>query len=120
MLLIDALNQIIDDGLEEVRLVYSRPDQRLKREGATRGFEDCRGLSPKQIGDLLAAANARTRHAFDEQAPDYWFWRFRAAQITWVANVISAILMNQGAEVIIPPTARGGMKAAEIIGIGTR
>jgi len=37
--------------------------------------------------------------------------------MNWVCNVVSALLMNQGLSTIIQPTARGVLKAAEIVGV---
>ena len=51
MTLNDALNAIIDDGTEAVRLDYAKPQQ-TKREGPIAGFEECRGKSPGRIVSL--------------------------------------------------------------------
>ena len=48
------LNAIIDDGIEDIRLNYQRPDQAMKKEGGIAGFSECRGLSDE---DLLEAGN---------------------------------------------------------------
>jgi hypothetical protein len=116
MLLIDALNKIIDDGIEAARQDYSKPRDNLKREGAIRGFEECRGKSPEEIALLLKEATEAQQAAFAGQAHDYWYWRCRQAEIEWVANVVSAILHAQGVPPIATVTARGMLKAAEIIG----
>jgi hypothetical protein len=42
MLLVDALNFVIDDGIEAARVDYPKPRDILKREGAIAGFEECR------------------------------------------------------------------------------
>jgi hypothetical protein len=114
---LSAVNAIVDDGIEECRLVYTRPDQSLKRDGAIRGFEECRGLSPHEIAALLGRAKADREDARRREAPDYWYWRMREAQVEWVANVVSALLYNQGLPVIVPPTARGMLKAADVVGV---
>lgn len=120
MLWIDALNAVIDDGIEAARLDYARPDQKLKLDGSIRGFEDCRGKTAEEIGKLLAQANQDADDARRREAQDYWHWRCRAAEIEWVANVLSAILMNEGRPTIVTPTARGMLKAADIIGVSER
>lgn len=117
MLLVDALNHIIDDGIEAARADYRKPADTLKREGAIQGFEECRGKEPAAIAALLAEANERTFHAYREQDPRYWFWRCRAAEIEWVANVLSCIMHAQGWKPIAIMTTRGALKAAEIIGV---
>jgi hypothetical protein len=120
MLLNDALNRIIDDGIEAARADYSKPHQADKREGSVKGFEDCRGKAPDEIARMLVEANERALQAMREQASDYWYWRCRAAEIEWVANVLSCIMAAQGWAPIAMMTARGHLKAAEIIGVSER
>jgi hypothetical protein len=117
MLLVEALNHIIDDGIEAARLDYAQPGDTLKREGAIAGFEECRNKEPAEIAALLAEAHARVRQAICEGDPRYWYWRCRALEIEWVANVLSNILDAQGLPPIGMMTARGRLKAAEIIGV---
>jgi hypothetical protein len=71
MILNDALNHIIDDGIEAARLDYAKPRDTLKREGAIAGFEECRNKAPAQIAALFAEANARARQAICEGDPRY-------------------------------------------------
>jgi hypothetical protein len=65
----------------------------------------------------MREADARTRQKMAEQASDYWYWRCYQLEVEWVANVLSAILNAQGLPIIATVTARGMMKAAEIIGV---
>ena len=120
MLLIDALNQIIDDGIEAARADYTKPRDKLKLDGSVRGFEDCRGKNPKEILDLIRRAEATCTVKHREQANDYWYWRCRALEVAWVANVLSHILVANGHLPIAMMTARGGLKAADIIGVAER
>jgi hypothetical protein len=117
MLLADALNCIIDDGIEAARHDYATPRHFLKREGAIDGFEACRNKSPAEIAALLAEANERAHQAMREDDPRFWFWRCRALEIAWVANVLASILDAQGLPPIGTMTVRGRLKAAEIIGV---
>lgn len=113
----DALNWIIDDGIEAARADYKKPKDKLKLDGAIRGFEECRGKSPDEIVALYAEAGERQQQAFFDQAADYWYWRCRQAEIEWVMNVLSNIMHAQGWPPIGMMTMRGAMKAAEIIGV---
>jgi hypothetical protein len=117
MLLVDALNFVIDDGIEAARHDYAKPRDTLKREGAIAGFEECRNREPAQIAALLVAANERANQAIREDDPRYWFWRCRALEIGWVANVLSNILVANGTLPIATMTARARLKAAEILGV---
>ena len=59
MFLLDAITQIIDDGIEAARADYSKPRDKLKLDGSIKGFEDCRDKVPYQIADLIVSANGR-------------------------------------------------------------
>lgn len=120
MLLNDALNQIIDDGIEAARSDYSQPKDKLKLDGSVAGFEACRGKPPATIQGLIVEFNDDATCKLMERAPDYWYWRCRAAEVEWVANVLSNIMAAQGWEPIAMMTAGGAMKAAKIIGVKTQ
>jgi hypothetical protein len=111
----DFLNAVIDDGLDEVRRTYLRPDQAAKRDGAIRGFEECRGLDADALLDLMDRARVETAAKRRAQAPDYWFWRMRESQVEWVLNVVNAANYEHGRPVNFPPTARGMSKAIDVL-----
>lgn len=112
------VERVIDDGIEAARRDYADDEQ--KCAGAVDGFEACRGKTPVDLGLLLRDARASREESYRSgPAPkDYWFWRCRELEIEWVCNVLSAALLNEGREPIIPPTGRGLMKAADILGVG--
>lgn len=122
----EFLDRVVNDGIEAVKKDYSKPEQEPKRRGSIQGFEDCRGKSPSEIGELIKLASKKTFEAsirvHEDEISDgeYWAVRCRELEIEWVANVVSAMLMNQGLPVIVAPTARGAMKAAEIVGVEGR
>jgi hypothetical protein len=89
-------NHIIDDGIEAARMDYIQPGDTLKREGAIAGFDECRNKEPAEIAVLLVEANERANQAIREDDPRYWYWRCRALEIGWVANVLSNILVAHG------------------------
>jgi len=111
------IGKIVDDGIAAAKADYSRPDQKQKLEGSILGFEECRHLGPEAIRQLSIDANARSMQALHEQADDYWYWRCRTLEIEWVANVLSSVLYVNGRQPITTPTARGMLKAAEILGV---
>ena len=117
MLLVDALNHIIDDGIEAARGDYRKPADKLKLDGSIQGFEDCRNKSPAEIKDLLVKASQAANEKHRDRADDYWYWRCRVLEVEWVANVLSHILVTNSYPAISMMTARGGLKAAEIIGV---
>lgn len=111
------LARVIDDGIEAARRDYAEPRQANKLRGAVAGFEACRGKSPVALAALLAEARERTMVAYREQADNYWEVRCFEAEVEWTCNVVSAAFHNQGLSVIVPPTMRGALKAAEILGV---
>ena len=117
----EFLTHLIEDGIEAARFDYGRrPDQSQMRSGAIKGFEECRDRTPSQLSSLLTESRQITQDKLWAQAPDYWYWRCRAAEIEWVCNVVSAMLHNQRQPIIIQPTVRGIIKAAEIVGIAPK
>lgn len=113
------LERVVADGIEACRRDYA--DDADKLEGSIAGFEACRGRTPEQLAALLVEARAETQAAYrsspDPEPTRYWYWRCRELEIEWCCNVVSACLANEGLPIIVPPTARGAMKAAEIVGV---
>lgn len=113
----EFLTRVIDDGIEAAKRDYGEGE---KLEGSVKGFESCRGKNPPEILDLLVAARKACHDAYrNNVAEGYWGLRCCEAEIEWVANCVSAMLVNQGVEPLTStlPTARGVMKAAQIIGV---
>ena len=120
----EFLSQVIEQGIEGARCSYGsgEPHYQKKLKGSIDGFEACRGRSPDEILELLGQARRKTHeamarsHAGEITNDDYWEVRCREAEIEWTANVVSAMLVNQGRKPIVPPTVRGAMQAALILG----
>ena len=121
MTLGEALEKVIDEGIEAARIDYAT--DKAKREGSVEGFQACRGKSTVELGDILHNARLRSRELFvmvgGGEIADEEYWKIRCfeLEVEWVCNVMSAILMNQGLLIIITPTARGVLQAAKIVGI---
>jgi hypothetical protein len=120
---VDFLETVINDGIRAAERDYAT--ERSKREGAVTGFEACRGKAPQELGPLLAQAHRDTRahrnvandDGSDLAMNNYWQARCYELEIEWVCNVVSAMLVNQMLPPIVPPTARGMRKAAEVLGV---
>ncbi len=98
------------------------PDPKLAEATLRRVVEGCSVLRSdesrrREIAALLLDANERAHQAMREDDPRYWYWRCRALEIGWVANVLSNILVANGMLPIGDMTAHGRLKAAEIIGV---
>lgn len=111
----ELLDRIIDDGIKAAREDYAGDPMKL--EGATKGFEACRGKTPQELMELLAQAAADRRKAMIEEAEDYWRVRCYEAEVEWVCNCVSVILMAAGEPVIVPPTAQAAIKVVSIVGV---
>lgn len=109
------LERVINDGIEAAKSDYA--NDKMKRQGSVAGFEACRGKTPAQLAELLAQAREATHLACLKRVEGYWRVRCYEAEVEWVCNCVSAMAMNEGLETIIPPTARGVMKVAEIVGV---
>lgn len=112
----DFLTRIVDDGIAECRVAYK--DKPQKRDGAIAGFEACRGKTIFELRQALYLSQNAADVARAVDRDNYWYLRAFHAQVEWVCNVVSAALQNQHQETIVAPTARGYMKAAEILGVG--
>lgn len=121
----DLLHRLIADGIEAARRDYAGADdrRRAKLAGSIDGFEDCRGKQPSEILGILNAARKRTHearirlHEGEIRDHDYWRVRCREAEVEWMANCVSAVLVNQGLPPIVAPTARAMMAVARIVGV---
>lgn len=117
----ELLNAIIDDGIEECRHTYLRPDQRQKLEGAIEGFEACRDRTDQELVDTLQRYADLVRVKMEQRADTYWRHRMGMLQVEWVLNVLSAAAHAQGTPApMAMHTARGTLRAAAILGIGGR
>ena len=111
----EFLEIIINDGIESVKKCYSKPEDDHKLKGSIDGFEACRNKNPLELRGLFEKTCKERMGAFDHD--NYWRIAYKNLQVEWVCNCVSAILLNQKLPVIIPPTARGVMRAAEVAGI---
>jgi len=116
----EALDQIINRGIEAVKRDYKENTD--KYNGSIAGFEECRNKSPQELKTLLDKCREDTHkiqvtYATHNIIEGYWFVRCFELEVEWVCNVLSAILMNNGMPIIITPTCRGVMMAAEIVGV---
>lgn len=110
------LNAVIDGGIDGAKKDYAQSTDKLR--GAIAGFEACRGKSVQELGELLSAARTARIDALDRKIADYWWYRCYESEVEWVCNCVSASLYNMGMPIIIPPTGRGMIRAAQILGTG--
>lgn len=115
------LDEVINDGIDAARIDYAEKPNWLA--GALQGFEMCRGKNPLELSWVLARVRTQVHDAFrNDMAPDpYWEVRCREAEIEWVCNCVSALRYLTHTHpmeietLLVPPTARGVLKAAEVL-----
>jgi hypothetical protein len=112
------LSQVIEEGMEAAKKDYTRPEQQASLHGALAGFEVCRGKAPSELYVLMIEAMKTSWSSRAEEADDpdtHWFKRCYTLEIEWVCNVVSAMMLNEGLEPIVVPSARGVLKADNIL-----
>jgi hypothetical protein len=116
----EFLERVINEGIEAATADYTKPTDKSRLTGSIEGFEMCRGKTPPELRDLHGQGLKNTGEAYwkhQDNIEEYRRINSQGAEIEWTCNVVSAALMNQGLPVIVPPTARGVMKAAAILGV---
>jgi hypothetical protein len=135
------LHKLINVGIEAARKSYGgdpesaelhgrqvRPASKEKYladklAGSIDGFEACRGKQPHEIAELMVDARKKLQEAYvrvmEKEISDGEYWRVRCweAEIGWVANCVSVVLVNQGLPPIAPPTARAAITVSKIVGV---
>jgi hypothetical protein len=112
----ELLDRIIEEGIAAAEADY---EEGPKLDGSVAGFEACRGKPPESLRALFEQAHADTHNAIMANVAEEDYWRIRCyeAEVEWVCNCVSAMLMNEGKPVIVPPTAGAMMKVASIVGV---
>ncbi len=115
----DFVARIIGDGERAATRDYA--DNAPKLAGARDGFAACRTCgSPPELALLLAFARDQVQAQLRAPLLDaeaHTHASAFAAEIEWVCNCVSALLLNEGHQPICPPTARGVLKCAELLGV---
>jgi hypothetical protein len=118
----EFLAKVIEDGVEAAKKDYTRPAQQCKLHGSLAGFEICKEKGMVELKAILKEAQEASFEMSFGGSPDmkvdaetYWFKKCYEAEIEWVCNVVSAMMLNHGVRPIVRPTARGVQKAAEIL-----
>lgn len=113
----EFLTKVVDNGIEAARQSYNRPDQKDKLAGSVAGFQACRDKGPIELKGLLEASAVARADARKNDHDRYWWYRCYEAEVEWVCNVVSCMLINQKMPPIVPPTARGMVAASKILGV---
>lgn len=113
----EFVDVVVDQGIEAVKRDYARPDQKKKRDGSIAGFEECRDKDPDELKLLLETAAIAREDARENDKDGYWWYRCYEAEVEWVCNCVSVLLMQLNQPTIIIPTARAAIHASRIVGV---
>ena len=118
------IKKIVEDGIKAAKRDYKRADQKAILKGSVAGFKDCLNKDVFGLSELLNKAQVKNQELFlrkpnpnKKELDKYWEVGGYTLEVEWVCNCVSALLMNEGKPTIITPTARGMIKASEIVGV---
>ena len=118
---VEFLERAVNEGILAARRDYARREERAKLEGSIAGFEACRRKTPAELALLLEESGRKTEearirfHLGEISIDEYWGIRCKEAEIEWISNVVSVVLVRDGHPPITPPTVRAAMTAAAIL-----
>ncbi len=120
MLVAEFLEFLLDDALEDARERASRLRDALAFAAVERALAECRaalvGDLRQGLADLLLQAREDARAALVADQPDRWFWFVREAQVEWIAEVVSVLLLQHGLPTVVPPGRGAALEAARLVG----
>lgn len=112
------LSQLINEGMEAAKNDYATPKDKQKLEGSIAGFDACRDKHPHELLEVYKENQEYVEKVFHAHDTDtYWWFRCYQAEVEYVLNVVSAVLVNQGHKPLLPhlPTTIGTIKATVIL-----
>ena len=122
-----ALDAVIRRGITAARESYK--DAPHKLEGSVAGFRACQNKIPEELDRILTQAHQKTvdaRHKSNDgiiTSSEYWKTRCYEAEVEWVCNCVSVMLLNQGVKSPFPkhigPTARAAILVSKIVGVNS-
>lgn len=121
MLVAEFLAFLLDDALEDARERAARSRDTLGFTAVERALGECRialgGNIAAGLSALLRRAREDNRAALAASRPDLWFWFVREAQIEWIAEVVSVLLLQNRMPTIVPPGRGAALEAARLAGV---
>jgi len=113
MLYMEFLDRLIDDAITSLR-----PPHDGEVDGLAVAFNICRGKSPLELWDKLAATRKAAQEAANTDREMYWRLRSHATAISRICYEVASIIWVDGSP--IGRTRRVGKlsRAAQILGFG--
>lgn len=114
----DFLRRVIEESIKNCKEDFARRTATYKTElpASVAGLEACRDKSPPQLAQLLERARKVNQIAYRQQTDINRYWQVTAfmAEVEWVCNVVSVVLINQGIAYLVPPTTSAVILASRI------
>lgn len=112
----DFLTKVVEESTKAASRDYAARTKKAHREGSIAGLKACLDKSPPQLALLLERAERVHKKTIATKTNIGRYWRVRCffAEVEWVCNVMSVILMTQGMPTIVPPTQRAAKFASEL------
>lgn len=121
----DFIETVIERGITAAKQSYVRVDStqvvvdKCKLVGSIAGFEACKNKLPQELLVLWVRATDKMNEvAAQKVARDvYLYWRCYQAEIEYVCDVVSAMLVNSGKRALLKgfPTIQGVNMARKIL-----
>jgi hypothetical protein len=113
----EFIEKVIEKGIEAAKADYTKPEDSNRLKGSIEGFEACRGKNTIELKQLLIEARKESNSLSfkDNKIEEYWRFNSKAAEIEWVCNCVSAVLVNEGFEPLIPITCNAVLLANKIL-----
>ena len=114
----EFLNEAINKGIDAAKKDYCEKKDENFLAGSIAGFEACRDKLPEDLVKAYNDATTEVNKAYFENKENYWWYKCFQSEVEWICNVVSAVLVNEGQDALLPwlPTANAMMNAAAIIG----
>ncbi len=121
MLVAEFLDFLLEDALEDARERAARSRDALGFAAVERALAECRDAlagGPREgLLALLARVREDARAALAAARADRWFWFVREAQVEWISEVVSVVLLQRGLPTIVPPGRGAALEAARLAGV---
>jgi hypothetical protein len=112
----DFLTQVVEESTLAATKDYTAKNKKPQLEGSIAGLRACLDKSPPQLSALLERAKKVHEKTITSRTNINRYWRVRCflAEVEWVCNVMSVVLMTHGMPTIVAPTERAINFAASL------
>lgn len=98
------VTKVVEEGIAGAKRDYQ--NQEMKLRGAVAGFAACVDKTGGELRELLFAAKSSRQQAYIEEDDNYWWYRCYEAEVEWVCNCVSVVLVSGGTTPLVEPTIK--------------